>query len=55
MKTYKYNVEVVSQTFINVNEFPKILNNMGKDGWRVISIVVDNRTLKWTIVYEKEE
>lgn len=53
MKTYKYNVEVISQKLIN--DLPYLLNNMGKDGWKFVSLTQDANTRQWMIIYEKEE
>jgi hypothetical protein len=49
MKTYKYTVE----SYADLNRLPLFLNNMGKQGWRVVSIIQQNP--ETTVVYEMEE
>jgi len=54
MKTYKYTVE----SYFNYNELPHNLNNMGKQGWRVVSIIHNTDRSSGTeisVVYEKEK
>ena len=53
MKTYKYNVDIISKTYENT--LPDFLNNMGKDGWRVVNVILDDRKIQWVVIFEKEE